>query len=72
MATQAEKISELEHENNRLEQDLHKAQLKNTALNQRVASLTSDYENQVADLRVELTIMNEAYQQEAPVVQDED
>jgi hypothetical protein len=37
-------------------------QLKNQALLEKVSSLTANYENQVADLRVELTLVSEELQ----------
>lgn len=55
-------------ENSQLRQELHKTQLKSTALVQRIADLTAEYENKVADLRVALTVMADA--REEAVVQE--
>ena len=38
---------------------MDKNELKNQALLERVSSLTTQYENQVADLRVELTLVSQ-------------
>lgn len=42
-------------------QEFDKKDLKILALRERVAQLTAEYEDKVADLRVELTVLNAEY-----------
>lgn len=45
--------------------------LKIQALLEKVSSLTTNYENQVADLRVEVTMLSQALQEAQQVQEDE-
>lgn len=46
-----------------MEEEVQKLHLKVSAYKERVTTLTSEYEEKVADLRVELTLMNYNYQE---------
>lgn len=58
-------MTTIERENRMNEQE--KLELKLQALKEsfkeKIASMVDDYENRIADLRVELTVLHEAYQQ---------
>lgn len=49
-------------DNQELEITVKKQELKIQALNQSVAEATANYENKIADMRVEYTLLLEAYQ----------
>ena len=55
-------------------ENCRKAQLKSQGLLERVSRITSNYENEIADLRVELTMLVQQLQEneEEPVVVPEE
>ena len=48
-----------------LELDKAKLQLKVQALSERISEMTAQYEDKIADLRVELTLLNQRVQTQA-------